>query len=115
MAFQAVSDDQFNANGEFTVKTSKSMAIFVGLIFLLLALGIYFSTQSKISFGLLAASLYSFYRSTKDVVIMNISRKGFFMGESWLQTGNIFLPLNFLMRHQYLAQIIWVSMTSFPY
>jgi len=78
MAFQAVSDDQFNADSEFTVKTSKSMAMFVGIIFFFLALGIYLSTHSYISFGLLAASLYSFYRSSKDVVIMTISRKGFF-------------------------------------
>ncbi len=93
--FQKISEDQFQAEGDFVVKESKTMRLVIGL--LLLAISIYM-IKSSVVIGIVIAiaAIASFIASTKDRVIMTISKRGFFYYGSLLTNWKNFVSAEFI-------------------
>jgi hypothetical protein len=93
--FQAVAEDQFQANGDFVVKESKQMRRIIGVFFFILSL---FMLKDFLWLGLLvgAVGIGALIVSMRNETIMTINRDGFYYYGKLLTSWTNFLSAEFL-------------------
>jgi hypothetical protein len=93
--FQKIPDEQFDFETDFVVKESKNMNLVVGIFFLIFSLAAFF--MSVIMGGLLLLfAIGTLMRSSKDILIMKISKTGFYYYDELITDWDHFISEEFI-------------------
>lgn len=93
--FQHIPEDRFKIEEEFLVKESKGLRIFFGI--LLLLFGAYMFNESIIVAVIAGTlSLAAFYMASRNVVIMRISKDGFYYHNRLVTSWSKFVSAKFV-------------------
>lgn len=93
--FQKISENNFNAEGSFVVKESKTMRLVFGILFSLFAA---FLVQVSLLIAIIAAILAvaSFIRAGQEHIIMKINKDGFYYYGTLLTNWGNFVSARFV-------------------
>jgi hypothetical protein len=108
---QKISDENFNANGDFHVKESKGCNLAMGIILLVLSLLIIFADLSgrltgafiKVFYLLLIPAVLFIRRGSANQTVMTINKTGFYYGGQLLTSWDNFIDAAVTQEEKLLA------------